>query len=79
MPTKKGDKLPGIQRAVKLAGGQVELGQMINVTQQNISKWVLSGYAPLNRAIQIAELFDIPARSMVSPKIQSVFASKKRA
>ena len=79
MPTKKGDKLPGIQRAVKLAGGQVELGVMLGVTQQNISKWVISGYAPINRAIQISELFDIPARQLVSSKIQSVFAPKKRA
>jgi hypothetical protein len=79
MPTKKSEKLSGIQRAVKLAGGQVELGQMIDVTQQNISKWCISGYAPIDRAIQISQLFDIPARQLVSPKIQSIFAPKKRA
>jgi len=79
MPTKKTEKLSGIQRAVQLAGGQDELGQMIDVTQQNISKWVISGYAPLNRAIQIGELFDIPARQLVSPKIQAVFMPRKRA
>jgi hypothetical protein len=79
MPSVKSEKLSGIQRAVKLAGGQNELGAMIDVTQQNISKWCISGYVPLNRALQISELFDIPARSLVSPKIQSVFASKKRA
>jgi hypothetical protein len=79
MPSTKTEKLSGIQRAVKLAGGQNELGAMIDVTQQNISKWVISGYAPVDRAIQISELFDIPARQLVSPKIQSVLTARKRA
>lgn len=68
-----------IAKVIRLAGGQPQLAQQLGVTQQNVSKWYLSGHTPLKRALQIAEMFDVPARMLVSPTIRDIFMPKKRA
>ena len=43
-----------IARAIDHAGGQVLLSQAIGVSQQSVSKWNVRGWAPADRAEDIA-------------------------
>lgn len=80
MPTKPNPEAKTmIAKVVAMAGGQYQLAERLGVTQQNISKWFLAGHTPFKRALQISEMFNVPARSLVDPKIRDVFAPKKRA
>lgn len=60
--------MTGIERAVKMAGGQAELAARLDpaVTQQAISKWVARGWVPIDRAVEIGLLFDIPIGELAS-------------
>jgi len=64
--------IPGICKAVKAAGSQTELADKVGVTQQVISKWVRVGFVPLNRAVELEELYDIPRRELISPKLRDL-------
>jgi hypothetical protein len=64
----------GIEKAIELAGGQEELGAMLSppVSQQAISKWKARGYAPSDRAVEIARRLGIELRELLSPTLAKV-------
>ena len=43
----------GIQKAVRIAGSQTALANIVGVTPQAVQKWVEQGKPPLNRCKQI--------------------------
>lgn len=55
--------------AAVAAGSQSALASALNVSQAAISKWIKRGWVPLDRAVEIEELFGFPRRSMIDPKI----------
>jgi len=62
----------GIARAVALAGNQGALALALNVSQQAVSAWETQGFVPLERAKGIAELYGIPRRELINPRILSL-------
>lgn len=62
----------GITKAVDAAGSQTALAELLGVTQQAVSKWEARGWAPLERARQIANAFPIPLKDLIDPKIREM-------
>lgn len=59
----------GIDEAVYRAKSQTALAEMLGCTSQNVSCWVVRGWAPLERAIQIEKLMGIPRRRLIDPEL----------
>jgi DNA-binding transcriptional regulator YdaS (Cro superfamily) len=61
--------LTGIALAVRQAGTQGRLAQLVGVSQQAVSQWVEQGWVPLRRAEQIERAFSIPRVQLLDPAI----------
>jgi hypothetical protein len=59
----------GIKKAVHLAGSQTALASALGVKQQAVYHWLVSGFAPRRRAIQINDLYGIPLHDLVNPEL----------
>ena len=57
----------GIGKAVQAAGGTVPLSRKLGVTRQAVHAWLVKGYAPMLRAVQIEELYQIPRAECMNP------------
>ena len=62
----------GITKAVEAAGSQTALAELLGVKQQAVSKWQARGWAPIERARQIANAFPIPLAELLDPKIREM-------
>lgn len=62
----------GIGKAVTAAGSQTALAEMLGVTQQAVAKWQGRGWAPLERAKQIANAFPITLKELIDPKLREM-------
>ncbi len=58
---------PGIERAIKLAGGRTRLARLLQVTAQNVDYW-LRRNCPGKRAIEIERLLGVP-RDEIRPDL----------
>jgi DNA-binding transcriptional regulator YdaS (Cro superfamily) len=59
---------PGIVRAAAAVGGQVKLAELLGVTQQAVSQWVVRGYPPQDRVIEIEHHTGVPRAQLVDPR-----------
>ena len=60
----------GIERAVHRAGGARKLAVQIGVTRQAVEQWRMRGWAPLERAKQIHDLYkSIPLKVLVDQAV----------
>jgi hypothetical protein len=62
----------GIADAIVAAGTQEELGKVLGVSQQVISRWLRRGWVPLRRANQIEERYKIPRGRLANPKLMAL-------
>lgn len=58
----------GIQRAVKIAGTQTDLANLLGVSQATVWKWVQRGYAPPRRCIEIEMHTGVDREDLLSEK-----------
>lgn len=65
-------RTPEIVRVVALAGGQDPLAKRLGVKQQAVSKWIVAGHAPVSRAVQLSEMFGVPARKLMNPALVAI-------
>ena len=63
----------GIDRAIKKAGGQAVIARTLGVTQQAVSYWKRTGYAPLLRAVEMEMHYGIPRSQLISPRLRDLF------
>ena len=73
------DKMLDVQRArirnlVAESGGQQRLAEALGVTQAAVSKWVVQGFVPLHRAVEIESTFGVPRTSLANPRIVQMLA-----
>lgn len=57
--------MTGLRKAIQMAGSQTELAKILGIGKSNVSKWVTFGRVPAAQAIQIEQVFGIPARSLI--------------
>lgn len=71
--------MTGIEKAIAAAGGQAELGALLDppVTQQAIAKMKASGYCPVDRAIEISKRWDIELAELVAPSLREVVSAPR--
>ena len=78
-------RMTGIAKAVEIAGGQRPLANKMSkdindpngvdtVSQQAVQQWLVAGYVPLERAVQINELTGVAVADLVNPRIIEVLA-----
>lgn len=67
--------MTGILKAVQAAGSQRKLAADLKVSQQAVSQWVTRGYVPLDRALEIKQLYFVEVRDLVSPTLVSMFGA----
>lgn len=63
-----------LKTLVASTGGQKHLADTLGVTQAAVSKWVVQGFVPLRRAIEIEATFGVPRVQTAHPKLSSAFA-----
>lgn len=61
--------MTGIEKAIKEAGGQVELAMNLGVSQQAISLWKRKGYVPIDRIVEISSQYGVPEIELLNKKI----------
>lgn len=59
----------GIEAAVRAAGSQEALAELLGVTQQAVSSWVKRGWPPDERIVEISALTGIAPELLVKPTI----------
>lgn len=64
--------MTGIQKAIELAKGQVNLAKTLGVRQQAVSQWLAQGWVPKDRAKEIEAIFGIPRIELISPKLRDL-------
>lgn len=62
----------GVDRAVEKAGSQAKLADKLGCTQQAVSGWVMRGFVPPLRAVEIEAEFGIPRKELLSPRLASI-------
>lgn len=67
----------GIEAAIRRAGTQAKLAQLVGVTQQNISVWLRQGYVPLLPALKVEEVTGVPRRRLLRPEIAVLVKSRR--
>lgn len=81
-PAPQNPVLTGIELAVQAAGSQMILATQLtsrfqnkrHPTQQAVSQWVRQGFAPPDRAREIAELTGVHYASLLAPKLRALLA-----
>ena len=68
----------GIDKAVELAGSQQELARQLGVSQQAISEWVLRGYVPVGRVIEIEATYGVSRLDLVDPQLRDLLGPIER-
>lgn len=59
----------GIQAAIRVAGSQDKLAEMMGCSQQVVSEWLARGYAPADRVIEMESLTGIPRERLLKPSL----------
>ena len=67
----------GIEAAIRRAGTQAKLAQLVGVTQQNISVWLRQGYVPLMPALKVEEVTGVSRRRLLRPDIAALVKTKR--
>jgi DNA-binding transcriptional regulator YdaS (Cro superfamily) len=70
--------MTGIERAIEAAGGEAQLAAQLGVTQQAVNKMKHKGFAPQERAFQIAELTGVAVRDLLDPMIVELWEKVSR-
>lgn len=61
----------GMYKAVEKAGSVSKLAGLLGVKRQAVYPWLVRGYAPLPRAVQIEEMFGIPRDELMDPALKN--------
>ena len=57
------------------AGGQRELATKLGVSQAAVSKWLMQGYVPLRRAVEIEAVYGVHRTRTANPRIVQALSS----
>lgn len=68
--------MPAIDEAIKAAGSQAALAERLGVTQQAISAWVVQGFAPRSRLLDIERETGVPARDLLLDQVATLACEK---
>ena len=61
--------MTGIDKAVELATGAVQLAARLGVSHQAVFQWIKRGWVPLSRAIEIEGIYGIPRHELLKPEL----------
>jgi DNA-binding transcriptional regulator YdaS (Cro superfamily) len=70
------EQASGISKAIEAAGSQHALAGELGVTQQAISRWLLRGWVPRRRAMEIENQYGVPRATLVDPKLLDAVSSE---
>jgi hypothetical protein len=62
----------GVREAIRKAGGQRALGQLVGASQQAVAKWVRKGWVPVGRVVEVEQLTGVPRDRLVKPQLASL-------
>jgi DNA-binding transcriptional regulator YdaS (Cro superfamily) len=63
------DSRAALRRVVEIAGSQQAVAHELGVTQQAINKWLVRGYVPLRRAMELEMSFGVSRASLADPRV----------
>jgi DNA-binding transcriptional regulator YdaS (Cro superfamily) len=69
------DDQSGIAEAVRRAGSQTNLAQILGVSQQFISSCLRKGYVPPHRALEIEVELGVPRSRLVNRRIAELMGT----
>ena len=65
--------MTGIKQATEVAGGACALAHALGVTHQAVYTWAKRGWVPMQRALQIEHMYNIPRTELLKPELVAVF------
>lgn len=68
----KSKVLSGIEQAVAAAGSERKLAAKLGVTQQSVHEWVVRGYVPPGRVVEIEAEFGIARALLLKPSLANL-------
>ncbi len=64
----------GVQEAIRVAGGQRQLGEMVGASQQAVAKWARKGWVPVGRVIEVEQVTGVKRDRLVKPQLANLLA-----
>lgn len=61
----------GVRKAVEKAGSSAALARELGVSAQVVGIWLRQGFTPVQRAMEIENLYGVPRAELMSPKMRS--------
>jgi DNA-binding transcriptional regulator YdaS (Cro superfamily) len=58
-----------LRRAVDFAGGATQLAHALGVSHQAVHKWLKRGWVSPSRALELSEMYGLPAAAMIRPEL----------
>jgi len=58
-----------LRQVVELAGSQQAVAHQLGVTQQAINKWMVRGWVPLKRALELETAYGVPRATLADPRV----------
>lgn len=66
----------GIEEAVDKLGSQSALARELGIKPQAVQQWVVKGYAPADRLVEIEALTGIHRERLCDPRIADLFSDR---
>ena len=67
--------MSGIEQAIRAAGSQTRLAEVLGCSQQNISSWLRRGYVPPRQALAIEQATGVSRAVLVDPKLAALLSA----
>lgn len=64
----------GVHEAIKRAGGQRRLGELVGASQQAVAKWARKGWMPVGRVIEVEQVTGVKRDRLVKPQLANLLA-----
>jgi transposase-like protein len=67
--TDKEQRIAAIKEAVQRGGGIVKFAKAMGISHQAVYHWYRRGWVPLNRAVAMETLFNVPSADVMDPAV----------
>lgn len=64
-----------IKALIIKAGSQKAIGTQLGISQAAVSKWLVRGYVPLDRAAELEALYGVKREHLINPRVTQALST----